>query len=163
MNVLEEELLHIEIEREGYDEIIEIELHRDIDMVAHVRRHLELDIDVHIFERDRDEPLARNIEGRRHLRLIAHPHRLIDVVVRYEHQQKEDRFPPSATVFTVLKWAVGKHGYRLDPQNAARANLILPGAEQPLPRDRAIGAFTKPGAPCLVVDLTLKGFTNGRN
>ena len=35
-----------------------------------------------------------------------------------------------------LQWAVGKHGYNLDPMTAAKANLILPGADEPLPRRR---------------------------
>lgn len=161
MLVEEDELLRLEIEREGSEEIVQIELHRELDMLGHVRRELALGIDIHIFERDRDEPLVRNIEGRCHLRLIAHPHRVLDVVVRYDHLQKEHRFAPSATVFKVLQWAVGEHGYRLDPTNAAKANLILPGADQPLPRDRVIGALTKPGAACLILDLTLKDFTNG--
>lgn len=161
MTLVEEDVLRLEVEREGYDEIVEIELHHDVDMLEHVRRHFGLAVDIHIFERDRDEPLKGNIKGLRHLRLIAHPHHVLNVIVRYDHLQIERRFAPSATVFKVLQWAVGKDGYRLDPTNAAKANLILPDAEQPLPRDRAIGAFTSQRNSCLVVDLTLKDFTNG--
>lgn len=156
-----DELVRIEIEREGTEEIIEIALHRDVDMLSHIRAELNLDADVHIFERERDEPLACNVPDRRHLRLLAHSHRVIDVVVRYEHHEKDHRFAPSTTVFAVLQWAVGKHGYRLDPTIAPKANLILPGADEPMPRDRTIGSFTTPGSHRLVVDLTLKDFTNG--
>ncbi len=85
----------------------------------------------------------------------------IEVVVRYEHRSIEHKFAPSATVFKVLEWAIGKKGYGLDPLSAAKANLILPGADQPMPRDRTIGSFTKRGEKRLVVDLTLKDFTNG--
>ncbi|MGD9715166.1 MAG: hypothetical protein AB7V46_24390 [Thermomicrobiales bacterium] len=156
-----DELVRVEVEREDSNEIVEIAVPRNSDMLGEVRARLGLEAHVHIFERDRDEPLDRNIEDRRHLRLLAHPHRALDVVVRYEHQEKDHRFAPSATVFKVLQWAVGKKGYNLDPTAAAKANLILPGAEEPLPRDRTIGSFTKPGSRRLVVDLTLKDFTNG--
>lgn len=156
-----DELVRVEIEREGTEEIIEIALHRDLDMLSHIRGELKLDADVHIFEREREEPLACNVPDRRHLRLLAHSHRVIDVVVRYEHHEKDHRIAPSTTVFTVLQWAVGKHGYNLDPTIAPKANLILPGAEEPMPRDRTIGSFTTPGSHRLVVDLTLKDFTNG--
>ena len=130
-------------------------------MLDAVRRRLALGIDVHIFERDRAEPLISNVEGRRNLHLVVNSHRAIELVVRYEHEEKSKRFPPSTTVFAALEWAVGKHGYNLDPTQAAKANLILPGAEEPLPRDRTIGSFTEPGTARLVVDLTLKDFTNG--
>lgn len=162
MNDIEvDDLVRIEIEREGTDEIIEIALHRDVDMISHIRAELKLDAEVHIFERERDEPLACNVPDRRHLRLLAHSHRVIEVVFRYEHHEKSHRFPPSATVFTALQWAVGKHGYNLDSVIAPKANLILPGADEPMPRDRTIGSFTTPGSHRLVVDLTLKDFTNG--
>lgn len=156
-----DELVHIEIERDGTEEIVEIEIHKHVDMLAHVRDVLGVAVDVHIFEREQPEPLSCNIEGRRHLRLLAHPHREIEVFVRYEHRTEEHHFAPSATVFSVLQWAVGKHGYKLDPTVAAKANLILPGADEPMPRDRTIGSFTKHGECQLVVDLTLKDFTNG--
>jgi len=156
-----DELVRIEIEREDSDEIIEIELLKDEDLLHHVRGHPDIEVDVLIFEREQDEPLTCNVPGRRHLRLLAHPHRELEVVVRYEHHAKEHRFAPSATVFKVLQWAVGKHGYGLDPASAAKANLILPEADQPLPRERTIGSVTKKGSDRLVVDLTLKDFTNG--
>lgn len=160
-NLEVDELVRIEIEREGTEEIIEIALHRDVDMLSHIQAELKLGVDVHIFEREHDEPLVCNVPDRRHLRLLAHSHRVIDVVVRHEHHEKDHRFAPSATVFTVLQWAVGKLGYNLDPTIAPKANLILPGAEEPMPRDRTIGSFTAPGSCRLVVDLTLKDFTNG--
>lgn len=153
--------LKVEVEREESDEIIELDLAHDGDLLAEVRRHLDVAGDLFLFERDKDEPLTRPDKGRRHLRLIATSQRAIEVVVQYEHRRIEHRFAPSATVFKVLQWAIGKKGYNLDPQSAAKANLILPGADQPMPRDRTIGSFTKRGTRRLVVDLTLKDFTNG--
>lgn len=161
VSVVEDELLRVEIEREGMDETFALEMPIHSDMIAEIRERLALDPEVHVFERDQDEPLTCNVEKRRHLRLLAHPQRSLEVVVRYDHLEKDRRFPPSATVFRVLRWAVGKQAYNLDPNTAAKANLMLPGAEQPLPRDRTIGSFTRPGSPRLVLDLTLKDFTNG--
>lgn len=159
--VLEDHLIRVALEREGSEEIIEIEIDEEADLPAHVRKHCGIGIGVHLFERDCDEPLTGNVPGRRHLRLLAHPHRTIEVTVNYDHRHETRAFAPSATVFKVLQWAVGKHGYKLDPSIAAKANLILPGADQPLPRDRTIGSYTRHGEKCLVVDLTLKDFTNG--
>jgi len=56
---------------------------------------------------------------------------------------------------------LGKHGFNLDPMAAAKANLILPDAEQPLPREDVLGKHVKGDHCTLVVDLTLKDFTNG--
>lgn len=161
MDSVVNEGLKVEVEREESDEIIELDLAHDGDLLAEVRRRLDVAGDLFLFERDKDEPLTRPDKGRRHLRLIATSQRAIEVVVQYEHRQIEHRFAPSATVFKVLQWAIGKKGYNLDPQSAAKANLILPGTDQPMPRDRTIGSFTKRGTRRLVVDLTLKDFTNG--
>jgi len=56
---------------------------------------------------------------------------------------------------------VSKHAFMLDPMAAAKANLILPGADAPLPRADVLGKYVKAGHCALVVDLTLKDFTNG--
>jgi hypothetical protein len=95
------------------------------------------------------------------LRLVSHEARAVKVEVRYDHETRAHEFAPSKTVFRVLQWAVGKHGFRLDPTLAARANLILPDAENPLLREAVIGSFMPHGKHVLVVDLTLRDFTNG--
>lgn len=156
-----EEMIRIEIEREGAVEVATLEVRDREDLLHHVRNQLELDVDILIFERDGDEPLTLHKKGRKALRLVAHRHRQITVKVRYEHRTEERAFSPAKTVFKVLQWAVGKQAFNLDPTSAARANLILPGAETPLPRDSAIGNFTQPGECVLVLDLTLRDFTNG--
>jgi len=103
-------------------------------------------------------------------RLFSSPHRpwgvpvvriLNTVEVRYEHRTIHHHFAPAATVFKVLQRAVSKKGFCLDPLAAAKANLILPGADAPMPREAAVGKFVKPGHCVLTVDLTLKDFTNG--
>ena len=116
---------------------------------------------MHLFEHGHDEPLSHPPHGRKAIRLVGHRCHVVTVQVRYEHRSIEHRFTPAATVFKVLQWAVSNKGFALDPVAAAKANLILPGADVPLPRDAAVGKFVKPGHCALVVDLTLKDFTNG--
>lgn len=156
-----EEVVVVEVEREGVLEPLALEVSLRADLLGHVRSHLELDAEVLLFERDHDEPITTCDPTRRALHLIAHRHKQLVIKVRYEHRTLERVFAPSKTVFKVLQWAIGEHGFRLDPVAAAKANLILPGADSPLPRESAIGVFTKPGEHVLVVDLTLRDFTNG--
>ena len=153
--------IRIEVEHDGKAEPADLKIDRDDDVLAAVRKALALEPDVFLFERDKDEPLSGPIKGRKALRLIAHKSRLITVQVRYEHRTIEEKFAPSRTVFRVLEWAVGKKGFHLDATSAAKANLILPGADAPLPRDATIGRLVPAGEHVLVVDLTLQDFTNG--
>ncbi len=156
-----EEIVRIEIEREGNLELVAIEVEAREDLLDHVRERLGLTAEFLIFERGADLPLTKHPHGRKALRLLAHRHLEIMVRVQFEHRTAQATFSPAKTVFKVLQWVVGKDGFNLDPMSAARANLILPDATSPLPRDSAIGAFTQPGEHVLVVDLTLKDFTNG--
>jgi hypothetical protein len=155
------EIVRIDVERESGLELVSLEVEEREDLLDHLRARLVLEADVLIFERDKDEPLVEIVKGRRALRLVTHRHRQITVRVQFDHRTAEEVVAPSKTVFKVLQWAVSKKGFGLDAMQAAKANLILPGAEIPLPRDSAIGAFTQPGECVLVVDLTLKDFTNG--
>ena len=81
-----EEMIRIEIEREGAVELIALEVQDREDFLHHVRKQLELDAEILIFERDGDEPLTLHKKGRKALRLVAHRHGQIAVKVRYEHQ-----------------------------------------------------------------------------
>lgn len=159
--VVEDEIVQIEVEGHGFTEVVTLEVVLQEDLLGHVRARLELEEDIHLFERDKDEPLVEIAAGRRAMRLVAHKQRQITVKVQYEHLVKEETVPPSKTVFKVLQWAVSNKAFGLDPTQAAKANLILPGAETPLPRDAAIGSYVPHGACELVVDLTLRDFTNG--
>lgn len=154
-------LLRVEVERDGAVESLALDLASGADALAAVRKALGLDEDDLIFELDGDEPLISPIIGRKVLQLVVHKARKITVQVRYEHRTEAREFGPAKTVFKVLQFAVGKKGFDLDPTVAAKANLILPGAETPLPREASIGSFVKKGERTLVLDLTLKDFTNG--
>lgn len=151
----------IEIEIEDQAEPLGFSVVIDERFEETVRARIGVTEEMHLFEHGHDEPLPHPPHGRKAIRLIGHRCSVVTVEVRYEHRTIEHRFAPAATVFKVLQWAVSKKGFDLDPVAAAKANLILPGADAPLPRDAAVGKFVKPGHCTLVVDLTLKDFTNG--
>jgi hypothetical protein len=153
--------INVEVEVEDRIETFAVTPTGETMLVDIIRAKFENGSELHFFERDRDEPFKHHAEGRKHIRLVGHRCHEVKLKVRYEHETKDHDFKPSATVFRALQWAVGKHGYNLDPMQAAKANLILPGADQPLPREDVLGKLVKPGDCALVVDLTLKDFTNG--
>jgi hypothetical protein len=155
------DIIRVEVECEGSPEPRAVEVRDSEDLVEELRKALKLDPDVLLFERDKGEPLTGPVRGRKALRLVAHKSKQITVQVRYEHRTEQEIFPPSKTVFKVLQWAVSKKGFNLDPASAAKANLMLPGADTPLPRDGVIGSYTQPGQCVLILDLTLRDFTNG--
>ncbi len=154
-------MLRVEVERDGAVETLAIETAPQTDALDAVRKMLGLEEDDLIFELDGDEPLVGPVTGRKVLQLVVHKARKIKVQIRYEHRTEAREFGPAKTVFKVLQFAVGKKGFNLDPTVAARANLMLPGAQTPLPREAAIGSFVEKGERVLVLDLTLKDFTNG--
>jgi hypothetical protein len=156
-----EEAVHVEVEIEDRVELLVVPITEGMVLVEVIRTMLESAADVHFFERDRDEPLHHHPHGRKHIRVVGHRCHQVKLEVRYDHDTKHHHFPPSATVFRALQWAVSKHGFNLDPMAAAKANLILPDAEQPLPREDVLGKHVKGDHCTLVVDLTLKDFTNG--
>jgi hypothetical protein len=157
------ELLEIDIEIEIEDRAEPVGFSIVIDERFHetVRARIGVTEEMHLFEHGHDQPLPCPPHGRKAIRLIGHRCPVVTLQVRYEHRTIENRFAPSETVFKALQWAVGKKGFGLDPVAAAKANLILPGADAPLPREDALGKFVKHGHCTLVVDLTLKDFSNG--
>ena len=155
------DIIYVEVECEGSSELRTVEVRDSEGMVEELRKALRLEPDAFLFERDKGEPLAGSVRGRKALRLVAHRYKQITVQVRYEHRMEQETFPPSKTVFKALQWAVSKKGFNLDPTLAAKANLMLPSTDTPLPRDGVIGSYTQPGQGVLVLDLTMKDFTNG--
>ena len=158
---LVEEAVHVEIEIEESIAVLVLPLSGERPHVELIREKLEIGADVHFFERDRDEAFVHAEHGRKHVRVVGHKCHQVTLKVHYDHHTKEHHFRPSATVFKALQWAVSKHAYNLDAMAAAKANLILPGADAPLPREDVLGKFVKSGDCTLVVDLTLKDFSNG--
>jgi hypothetical protein len=153
--------IDIEIEIEDREEPIGLSIVVDERFHESVRARIGVTEEMHLFEHGHDKPLPCPPHGRKAIRLVGHRCPVVTLQVRYDHRTIEHRFAPSETVFKGLQWAVSKQGFGLDPVAAAKANLILPGADAPLPRDAALGKFVKHGHCTLVVDLTLKDFSNG--
>lgn len=56
---------------------------------------------------------------------------------------------------------MGKKGFNLDDAQKAKANLMLPGGQEVLPKDIVVGRLTHHDNCALTLVLTLKDFTNG--
>jgi len=153
--------IDVEIEIEDRDEAVCFSIAVDERFHETVRARIGVTEEMHLFEHGHEKHLPHPPHGRKAIRMVGHRCAVITLKVRYEHREVEHHFAPSETVFKALQWAVGKKGFGLDPVAAAKANLILPGADAPLPREDALGKFVKHGHCTLVVDLTLKDFSNG--
>ena len=152
--------VEVEIEDRKTVEIIEVTGGNLESVLREVRSLAQLE-ELHVFERDKDEPIGIEIEEVTVLSLHGHRCRKVAVKVHWSHETKERHFGPSATIYRVLLWAIGKEGFNLDEVSRAKANLILPGVEEPLPKDAVIGSFVHHGKCEMTLDLTLKDFTNG--
>jgi len=155
------ETIRVEVEIEDRKTVEVIEVAGDLDAVLKAVRALAALEDLHVFERGKDEPIGVEIKGKKALALHGHRCRKVLVKVHFNHLTAEREFAPSATVNTVLLWAVSRKEFGLDDTAKAKANLILPGADQPLPKDDVIGSLVKHGHCHLTLELTLKDFTNG--
>lgn len=155
--------LIIEVETEGQQHPATIEVaDRNLNsLLKAIRSHARLGDDVHVFEREKDDELAADAAARTAISVIVSRCKRIVVEVRFEHKVISERFAPSATIFRVLRWAIGKKGFNLDDTAQAKANLILPGGEAPLPRDATIGRYVDGTKCALTLELTLRDFTNG--
>jgi hypothetical protein len=152
--------VEVEIEDRKTVEVIEVEGGNLETVLREVRALAALD-GLHVFERDKDEPIDIEIEKLKVLSLHGHRCRRVAVKVHFSHETKTHEFAPSAHVHRVLLWAIGKKGFNLDDTARAKANLILPGADEPLPKDAVIGSLVKHDMCELTLELTLKDFTNG--
>jgi hypothetical protein len=153
----------VQIEVEGLARTLMADVERSREAVlALVRPHLPVG-EILLFERDKPEPFRfEDAHDRRAISLVAHRAHRVTVKVNFEHRTEHHDFAPSTTVNSVLRWAV--RAFKLDDDQAAKANLVLPGAADPLGRDIAIGTLVEHGEhrPCeLTLELTLRDFTNG--
>ncbi|HXL49042.1 MAG TPA: hypothetical protein VN975_09645 [Xanthobacteraceae bacterium] len=153
--------VEVEIEDRNAIEVIQLEGGSLGDVLREVRQLAALGDELQVFERDGEEVIGIEIENRKALALHAHRCRKVRVMVRWNADTKEHHFSPAAHVHRVLLWAIGKKGFNLDDTAKAKANLMLPGADLPLPKDAVIGRFVKYGDCELTLDLTLRDFTNG--
>ena len=159
---MEKVRVEVEIEDRKDVRVIEVEGKSVEGVMAAVRELAsEHGEGLHIFERDADDVIGVEIIERKALSVMGHRHKKLNVTVRFEHHVAHHEFTPSSTVQRVLTWAVSKKEFNLDPTAKAKANLILPGTDEPLPKDDMIGRYVKHPHHEVTFDLTLKDFTNG--
>ena len=152
--------VRFELDIEGLPRAVAAEIEGTFEaVVAFVRQHLASG-EIFLFERDKED-LFSDAGGRKAIALVAHRAKSVLVNVQFEHLSKPHKFSPSTTVNTVLRWAVGKQGFNLDDNAAAKANLMRPGASEPLDRSAVIGTLFGHHEHELTLELTLKDFTNG--
>lgn len=152
--------LSLELELEGNTATTVLQVPPNLEAIsAAARAHVPGAEALHLFEKDSDEELA-SVEGRRAIAIVAHRCKQLAVKVDFNGSSHTERFPPSATVGKVLRWATGKRGFNLDDDARPKANLIARGTEQPLPKDAPIGRYTIVGTCNVELDLTLKEALN---
>lgn len=152
--------VEVEIEDRKTVQLIEVE-GGNLEAILRDVRTLAALADLHLFERDGEEPIGVEIEKRKAVSLHGHRCRKVQVKVHWNHLTKEHEFSPAAHIHRVLLWAISKKGFDLDDTAKAKANLILPGTDEPLPKDAVIGRFVKHDDCGLTLELTQKDFTNG--
>ncbi|MBK6008668.1 hypothetical protein JJB11_21415 [Ramlibacter ginsenosidimutans] len=102
-----------------------------------------------------------SLDGRTAIQVVAHPCRKAVLTVAAD-SEKSDTFPVSQTVRKVLDWAVGKKGFNLDDNQAAKANLVLASKpDEPLPKSALIGQYVDAQTCSAAFQLSLKDFSNG--
>jgi hypothetical protein len=89
---------------------------------------------------------AHVFRGRRHK---------VEVTVEYNSETHSREFAASARIERVFKWAVGKHAFDLDSQDAAEHMLALPDESVP-PEDAHIGSLPEPEPGKLLLLLVAK-------
>jgi hypothetical protein len=149
---------HIELQIEDR-ELIEIKVSGGLEAIMEaIRTRSGTEEILILFERDGDE-LDEKHGSRHSISVVAHRCKEIHITVRFEHRSEERSFKPSATINRVLQWAVKE--FKLDATQRSKANLILPGTETPLLKDDVLAQYSKFPHCKLMLDLTLKDFTNG--
>lgn len=120
-----------------------------------------------LFVEDGDEPLdlAVVVVDERMSDRVHHVHRArhIAVTVFYMAGDKSETFRPPTRVQQVLDWAVGPHGFKIDPSIAPEMELALHGQTTPLPKNAHIGRFVQHPEHKLSLDLIRGVVPNGGN
>jgi hypothetical protein len=154
--------IEVEIEDRKDVKVIEVEGRNLAAVLEGVRALADIEGEgLHVFERDCDDVIGVEIESRKAISVMGHRHKKLKVTVQFEHHSPHHEFSPSTTVQKVLQWAVGWPEFKFDQTAKAKANLILPGGDSPLPKDDMIGRYVKHPHHEVTFELTLKDFTNG--
>jgi len=135
------------------------------DLVLEVAKKTGIGVEEAIlFLEDTDEPLNPDLViGEDSVGKVHHVHRArrIEVTVQYQNGAKEKPFSPSTRVQTVLDWAVGPEGFKIDPVIAPEMELALRGETAYLPKQAHIGRYERHPQHGLVLDLVRGVVPNG--
>ena len=139
------------------------------DLIKIAREHglsTPYEADICVFVEDTDVPLARDgkiEEVGLASRSRVHIHRCqqIEVVVNFNKDQRKGFFPPSATMASVKKWAVGKEGFGMSATDATEHLLQLCGSNARPDEDVHIGTLTKGVDWAICFDLVAKQRVEG--
>jgi hypothetical protein len=104
--------------------------------------------------------IDERFHGRAH---HVHRARRIDVHVAYQNKQIAHHYSPATTVQTVLDWAIGEHGFKIDRAIAPEMELALEGTETALPRQAHLGRFVHHPSHELHFNLIRGVIPNGAN
>jgi hypothetical protein len=102
--------------------------------------------------------IDERFRGRAH---HVHRARRLDVHVAYQDKDIEHHYSPAATVQMALDWAVGPHGFKIDPAIALEMELAIEGSEKALPRQAHLGRFVHHPSHDLRLDLIRGVIPNG--
>ena len=165
---------HIElfIQGEGIPKITLVKVHSK-DMIADIikvaRQHglsVPEGVEVFVFVENTDTPLdlGKKIDEAGltpRSRVHIHRCRRVEVTVNFKEHQLKGFFPPSATIDTVQKWAVGKDEVDMSPVDAAEHLLQACHSDDRPDEDVDIGTLVK-GSDCAICfDLVAKQRVEG--
>lgn len=113
-----------------------------------------------IFKEDHDEPMQHHHPLHGHDRPVFHAHRVreIEVKIHYKADTFHHRFPPSATIAKVTRWAVEKA--RLGKEEAEEHVLQISGTREKPSLDKHLGSLVH-GAREVSFDLVRKQLVQG--
>lgn len=113
-----------------------------------------------IFKEDHSEPMERHHALHGHDRPVFHAHkaREIEVKVHYNADTFHHRFPPSATIATVTRWAVEQA--RLGKEEAGEHVLQVSGTRDKPSLDKHLGSLAHKGRE-VSFDLVRKQLVQG--
>ena len=118
-----------------------------------------------LFGEDGEEPLDPEtpVVAEVIIKRVHHVHRArqIEVTVFYKAESRSKTFPPSTRVLKVLDWAVGPHGFNIDPAIAPEMELALHGQTAELPKHAHIGRYVHHPHHHLTLDLIRGVVPNG--
>lgn len=153
---------------EGVGEIAHIELEPDATFAVLKARLVEkhkIPVDALLYIEDEDEPideavLLKDRGTTKGLKVHIHRCRHVEVAVTFNGETVERRFPPSATVARVKRWAAEKK-FGMSEEEAGEHVLQIAGThDRPAPGTH-IGALTNSGVCALAFDLVPDERING--